>query len=129
VKRTLRRIWLIWERTPPFLIAMFSMRGLGSAAGRQLILGKFRRFAISAVPPLARHLQKHYQLTGGCVSCGASCKLLFQCPHWDDQSHLCSVYEDRPTVCRLFPITPGDIRDRDLVLKETRCGFTFKKND
>jgi hypothetical protein len=65
-------------------------------------------------------------MSGGCNRCGSSCKLLFQCPHWDDDSKLCSVYEDRPNICRLFPITPGDLRDRNLVAKSP-CGFTFHK--
>jgi len=128
-KRPFRQMWHVCERTPPFLRAFFSPRGIWSRDGRTLILGKCRRIAISFFPPLAHFLQRHYGLTGGCQSCGASCKLLFQCPHWNDQSHLCSVYEDRPNICRFFPITPADIRDRNLILKDKDCGFTFTKTD
>lgn len=126
--RPARRMWHLWERTIPFLVIAFSKDGLGSRDGRTLILGKFRRMLISTVPPLARALQKKYGIQGSCTSCGASCRLLFQCPHWDSRSHLCSVYEDRPSICRLFPITPGDIKERDIVLKSKSCGFTFKKS-
>lgn len=85
---------------------------------------------LSFFPNLSRRLQKRYGLEGGCRSCGASCKLLFQCPHWDESSSLCSVYEDRPNICRLFPITPKDISDRDLVRGiEGGCGFRFSKPD
>lgn len=123
--RPLRRAWLNLERFPPFFKAAFSSQGLASKEGRQLIFGKLRRVLISTCPAFARYLQSKYKLQGGCTSCGASCKLLFQCPHWDESSHLCSVYEDRPNICRLFPITPADISDRNIVLKDKPCGFTF----
>jgi hypothetical protein len=125
----LRRFWHLIERTLPFLKVAFSSEGIISADGRQLIWGKARRFFFSSFPPLARALQKRYGIEGGCRSCGASCQLLFRCPHWDQQSRLCSVYEDRPSICRLFPITPADIRDRDLVRlkKPLSCGFQFSK--
>lgn len=125
--RPFRQLWLIYEITVAFFVVAFTKKGFFSADGRQLIGGKARRIFISFVPPLAHYLQKKYALTGGCTSCGASCKLLFQCPHWDDKSHLCSVYEDRPNVCRFFPITPKDIEDRNLILKDIPCGFDFKK--
>jgi hypothetical protein len=119
------RFYHVLQRVPPFFAAVFSTRGLLSHEGRILIWGKFRRIMISFFPPLARYLQKKYGLAGGCSHCSASCKLLFQCPHWDDKSSRCSVYEDRPNICRFFPITPADLRDRNLVQKGTRCGFRF----
>lgn len=125
--RPLRRAWYIAQIFVPFLGAFFSRNGLFSAEGRLLILGKARRSFLSLFPPFARSLQKKYGLVGGCQSCGASCKLMFQCPHWDDKSHLCSIYEDRPNICRLFPMTPSDIRDRNIVLKKQTCGFEFRK--
>src|ERR1017187_354888 len=75
--------------------------------------------------PLARHLRAHFGLQGGCNSCGEIVNLLFRCPHWDTDSRLCTVYESRPLVCRMFPITPTDLRDRDLSLRHTVCGFQF----
>ena len=117
--RQLRRV------APPFVTAVFSREGMLTREGRILIRGKFRRLLICSVPPLARHLGAHFGLQGGCNSCGASCNLLFRCPHWDTDSHLCTVYESRPLVCRMFPITPTDLRDRDLVLRHTVCAFHF----
>ena len=117
--RQLRRV------APPFVTAVFSREGMLNREGRILIRGKFRRLLICSVPALARHLGAHYGLQGGCNSCGASCNLLFRCPHWDTDSHLCTVYESRPLVCRMFPITPTDLRDRDLVLRHTVCAFHF----
>jgi hypothetical protein len=115
----------LWRVAPPFVTAVFSRRGVLTREGRLLIRGKFRRLLICSVPPLARYLRAHYGLQGGCNSCGASCNLLFRCPHWDTDSRLCTVYESRPRVCRMFPITPTDLRDRDLVLPQTVCGFHF----
>lgn len=123
--RWIRRLWHVWERTPPFFKVIFSKNGLLSAKGRTLIRGKFRRAFFSLIPSVAHQLQKHYGLEGGCQHCSTSCKLLFQCPHWDDSSSRCGVYEDRPNICRTFPITPQDIKDRDLCAPESSCGFTF----
>lgn len=125
--RSVRRFWHFLERLWPFLLVTFSADGLGSESGRLLIWGKFRRAWLSLFPTYAKKLQQEYGLTGGCTHCASSCKLLFQCPHWDDQTSRCSVYEDRPDICRLFPITPADIRDRNLVSLNTECGFVFAK--
>lgn len=119
---TIRQLWRV---APLFLAAVLSREGVLTSEGRILICGKFRRLLICSVPGLARRLRAHYRLQGGCNSCGASCNLLFRCPHWDTNSRLCTVYESRPPVCRLFPITPTDLRDRDLVLRHTVCGFQF----
>ena len=117
-----RQLWCV---APSFVTAVFSREGMLAREGRILIRGKFRRLLICSVPPLARHLGGHYGLQGGCDGCGASCNLLFRCPLWDTDSRLCTVYESRPCVCRMFPITPTDLRDRDLVLRQTVCGFHF----
>ena len=93
--------------------------------GRTIIWGKMRRTLIGCIPGLASHLKRKHGLTGGCTSCGASCNLLFKCPHWDEGSRLCSIYEDRPLACRMFPITPSDLRDRDLAAAGTKCGYSF----
>lgn len=124
-----RSYYLVRYLIPCTRVTFFSKAGIYSKEGRTLVIGKFRRMFISISPPLAKKLQKHYGLEGGCTSCGASCKLLFQCPHWDEPTHLCTIYEDRPPACRFFPITPADIRDRNIVLKDKPCGFTFQKKD
>ena len=80
---------------------------------------------ICSVLPLARHLRAHYGLQGGCNSCGASCNLLFRCPHWDADSRLRTVYESRATRLPHVSHHPADLRDRDLELRHTVCGFHF----
>ena len=127
VESFFRRLWFMGQTVPPFLVAALSSKGLITKEGRQLIRGKARRIFLSMIPPLSRHLQRKYGLQGSCSNCGASCKLLFQCPHWDKNTRLCSIYEDRPNICRLFPITPADIRDRHIAAeRKTECGFDFK---
>ncbi|MBY0371312.1 YkgJ family cysteine cluster protein [bacterium] len=120
------QVWHVWERTLPFLRVTFSADGIASPEGRQLIVGKFRRIAISMVPGLAEKLQKKYGIQGGCSGCGASCNLLFRCPHWIESTRRCGVYELRPTVCRQFPVTPADIAERELVRNGKPCGYTFR---
>jgi hypothetical protein len=126
--RPVRRFWYLVQYMIPCIQITFSKDGLGNAEGRQQIWGKWRRLFLGLIPGVAQSLQRKYGLSGGCVSCGASCKLLFQCVHWDDSSHLCSIYDDRPMACRLYPITPADIDDRNLVLKTKPCGFQFINN-
>ena len=111
--------------TPPFVAAVFSRKGMLSKEGRTLIRGKFRRLLICSVPLLPQYLRAHYKLEGGCNNCGASCNLLFRCPHWDKDSRLCTVYDARPRVCRMFPMTPSDLRDRDLAMRHSVCGYQF----
>lgn len=123
--RWFRQIVQFFERLVPFVQTSFSPKGLGSSGGRRLIVGKIRRILICMVPPLAEALQRKHGISNGCSGCGTSCNLLFRCPHWDSSTRLCTVYEDRPNVCKFFPITPADIRDRDL-LSSTPCGFKFK---
>lgn len=28
---------------------------------------------------------------------------LYMCRHWDEETRLCAIYEDRPPMCRTFP--------------------------
>lgn len=91
-----------------------------------LLWGKIRRGLLCMVPAIARYLQRKYQLRGRCRSCGSSCNLLFQCPQWDPVSRLCKIYEQRPLVCKLFPITPSDLQDLATQNGNRDCGYGFK---
>lgn len=64
---------------------------------------------------------------GACSRCGACCKILFKCPAYDESNGepRCLIYNDRPGVCGLFPLDLKDLRERDLVMPGTKCGYWF----
>jgi hypothetical protein len=128
--RVLRRIGHLARYLNAFTWALVDdPRAILRNTERAIIWGKIRRAIICCVPGLPLHLQQNHGLTGGCISCGASCNLLFRCPHWSEDTRLCSIYDDRPMTCRVFPITPSDIRDRDLASKGASCGYAFTRTD
>ena len=75
-----------------------------------------------------RVVEKLDRRRGACTRCGACCKILFQCPAYDDAdgNPKCLIYNDRPGVCSLFPLDEKDLRDRDIVMSGRRCGFYFE---
>ena len=122
-----KRGWVVLQIVPYFIYYLFTKQGLFSREGRIQVWGKCRRSWLSVVPPLVRALQKKHGLKGECAGWGASCRLMFVCPHLDTLNNRCTVYEHRPDACRQFPVTPDDIRDRNLVNKNKPCGFKFQK--
>src|SRR5947209_12363046 len=60
---------------------------------------------------------------GECNRCGACCEILFKCPFLKkhkDGTTTCGIYEDRPNVCRLFPIDKRDLQEVN-----GSCSFYF----
>ncbi len=88
--------------------------------------GKLRRSFLIAFRK-ERVLEKLDRRRGACTRCGACCKILFQCPAYDDSdgNPKCIIYNDRPGVCGLFPLDEKDLRDRNIVMPDRRCGFYF----
>ncbi|HEX8846235.1 MAG TPA: YkgJ family cysteine cluster protein [Pyrinomonadaceae bacterium] len=81
---------------------------------RRLVRAKFRKQEVIESLALRR---------GECNRCGACCEILFKCPFlkkYDDGTTTCGIYEDRPNVCRLFPIDK-----RDLAEVRGSCSFYF----
>jgi len=89
--------------------------------------GKLRRAFLIAFRR-ERVIEKLDRRRGACTRCGACCKILFQCPAYDDAdgNPKCLIYNDRPGVCSLFPLDEKDLRDRDIVMSGRRCGFYFE---
>lgn len=92
-----------------------------------LAVGKIRRALLVNL----RHKRVEEKLErrrGACSRCGACCKLLFNCPAYDDSdgSPKCLVYNDRPGVCGLFPMDEKDLRERDIIMPDKKCGFWFE---
>jgi Fe-S-cluster containining protein len=94
-----------------------------------LLWGKIRRFYRHfACPGYVR--ENLSRRRGECKRCGACCKLGHICPYLDLDKNglaLCKVYPRRSKNCRLFPIDERDIADRDIIMPEVCCGYTFTK--
>lgn len=91
-----------------------------------MIWGKIRRAWLIAFRR-KRVEEKLALRRGACSRCGACCKILFKCPAYDDSdgNPKCMIYNDRPGVCGLFPLDPADLRERDIVMPGTKCGYYF----
>ncbi|MBI4712011.1 MAG: hypothetical protein HY762_01690, partial [Planctomycetes bacterium] len=116
---------------------------------KQVVLGwgKLRRsLLLSFKADYTRELLSQRQ--GECKRCGACCRLLFHCPAleyrhenngtaptegnhhpvYSEQSEpvaCCWVYDQRSTVCRTFPLEEKDLKDRDFVIPDRKCGYFF----
>lgn len=91
-----------------------------------MTLGKIRRAWLIAFRKKTVE-EKLSRRRGACSRCGACCKILFRCPAYDDSNGepRCLIYNDRPGVCGLFPLDPGDLKERDIVMPGTKCGYWF----
>lgn len=63
------------------------------------------------------------QRQGICLQCGRCCNLVFRCPMLKNKNSftLCRIYNYRPKVCGLFPISEADLKDVDY-----QCGYSFQ---
>lgn len=100
------------------------MYGLGEIA--LMCFGKVRRGLLVAFGR-RRVEEKLARRRGACTRCGACCKILFNCPAYDDSDGVpkCLIYNDRPGVCGLFPLDENDLRERDIVMRGKKCGYWF----
>ena len=89
--------------------------------------GKIRRGFLIAFRK-KRVLEKLDRRRGACHRCGACCKIVFRCPAYDDSNGepRCLIYNDRPGVCGLFPLDEKDLRERDVVMPDKKCGYFFE---
>lgn len=91
-----------------------------------MVVGKIRRAWLIAFRK--KKVEEKLSLRrGACTRCGACCKILFNCPAYDDSdgNPKCLIYNDRPGVCGLFPLDPADLRERNIVMPERKCGYWF----
>lgn len=88
--------------------------------------GKVRRFMWPIVSPktFKESLAKR---EGHCTRCGACCKLLYRCPFLEEKDgmYACSIQGKKPGNCIRFPIDARDLAERDMVMPEVKCGYTF----
>lgn len=95
---------------------------MSDESGR-LLEGKVRRQALLANDP-AYVAAMAARRTGSCNRCGACCRALFECPHYVAGTG-CTAYENRPEVCRAFPIDQRDLDDFAAI--GTACSFSFRQ--
>ncbi|NQT52430.1 hypothetical protein HQ576_10285 [bacterium] len=88
--------------------------------------GKARRYYLGRLRP-GYVKRQHERRRGECARCGACCQLGIYC--WSLQNHQpvaeCKRHTSRPMNCRIFPIDERDLRDRDLIVSDVRCGYSF----
>jgi hypothetical protein len=92
----------------------------------QMAWGKVRRFLWPIVAP------KSFQASmakreGSCSRCGACCQLLYKCPYLEEKNGVfaCSIQGKKPGNCIRFPIDARDLADRDIVMPDVKCGYSF----
>ena len=93
-----------------------------------LVWGKLRRFYYHNCN--TRYIREnHARRTGECARCGACCWLAHPCFNlaWEENGlTYCKIHKRRVKNCRIFPIDEKDIADRDLILPDVPCGYSFK---
>lgn len=118
--------------SPPWWFAIPALLGLACAAPVLLLLhplrpewwatlrdgvnGKWRRYVlVTWYPEYVREWAQ--RRLGDCNRCGACCKFVFQCPHYEELpggTGKCRVFAAgsrlRPEQCARFPIDPLDLR-------------------
>lgn len=93
----------------------------------RLFVGKIRRLYYSTLG--RSYLKKSLaRRRGECIHCGACCQLAHYCPllKYDSEGKsYCRGYSTRPANCRSFPIDEADIKDRNIIMPNTPCGYYF----
>lgn len=96
----------------------------------KLAAGKIRRF-------YQGHLRRGYVRKqqeirqGECERCGVCCHILFRCPFLGEETpgvFACSIHGKKPENCYIFPISPKDMKDRNIVCPSVPCGYKFPRN-
>ena len=88
--------------------------------------GKIRRaWLITCRPALVR--KSLTRRRGECRRTGACCHLLVTCPALEGAGdvHRCKNYLYRGPNCSIFPIDERDLHDRDLIMPDVPCGYSF----
>lgn len=113
----IRHVIQFFQSPHPRLISGRVMLALGKV--RRLYYWLFRKSYI-------RRMEEKRK--GECIRCGACCHLCYRCPNLKDAGDgktECVIHEKRPPNCRIFPIDPRDLDDRDRVDPDGKCGYYF----
>ncbi len=94
--------------------------------------GKVRRFFLAYTLQGRNYIRRMAQKRRGkCVRCGACCRLVHRCMflRMENGVAICAIHNLRPGNCRIFPVDHRDVADRDLVLPNVPCGYTFPETE
>lgn len=71
--------------------------------------------------------RQHERRRGACNNCGACCMMFHICPWLEMKSgkSRCTIYTRYGESCKIFPVDERDLRDRDMVMPDKKCGFYF----
>lgn len=101
-------------------------RGLTIRQKMKLVRGKVHRFYVGHFDKtfVARNLARR---KGECKRCGVCCQLLLRCAFAAEckEGVGCKIYTKRPVNCRVFPLHPRDLAERDLLMPDQKCGYYF----
>jgi len=105
------------------------MRTKAHPAIGQLFRGKLRRFYLGRTRRGKAYISRMMgRRLGECRRCGACCRLVHRCPFLqvNNGTAKCAIHKLRPANCRVFPIDPRDLADRDRIRPDDPCGFSFE---
>ncbi|UCC39197.1 MAG: hypothetical protein JSV96_15540 [Candidatus Aminicenantes bacterium] len=105
---------------------MFESRRIGIKGRMVHAWGKIRRLYYVYIRP--GYVAKKKKLKKGeCLRCAACCKLLLTCPYLTMTNGIadCKIHDRKFKACKFYPIDEADLRDRDIVSPEKKCGFYF----
>lgn len=111
----------------PTAWSLFKLALRPTPTHRQILRGKMRRFWL--VYFRRRYVEEVLlpKRKAGCHRTGACCQLGLGCPAYDNTNRLCKIHPHKPLVCKLFPITNEDLKDRDLIYPRKSCGYYFEE--
>lgn len=108
---------MLWE--------LLKMTVILTPFNRRLMRGKIRRWWFV-------YFRRNYVETvllprrrEGCQRTGACCEIGFGCPAFDAKGRLCKIHPYKPLVCKLYPLTEEDLKERDLIYPAKKCGYSF----
>lgn len=108
---------------------LFKMAVIPTALNRRMLRGKLRRFWLVHFRRRTVEGVLLPRRKSTCARTGACCQFGFGCPAYDAPHQVCTIHPYKPLVCKLFPITGEDLKDRDFVDRNTKCGYSFDSRD
>lgn len=90
--------------------------------------GKLRRFLLAHTKRGRVYIERMLPYRRGeCARCGTCCYLGHRClfVRFENGLAACTIHNHRPQNCRMYPVGPRDIAERDLLDMGKPCGYSF----